>query len=510
MVSTADPGASDRSQTDDARAPRQRREPSAVSPAVASPAAAGFADPEDYDFAILHLSDTQYLAEGAAQGADPARRERYRAALESTGRWMAENARERKIVYVAHTGDVIQNWCWWWNRRATAQREFEAASALFTRLEAVGVPWGVLPGNHDNRWGSDDQADGAAPELTLYNESFGPARSREAASRWAPWAGDPAAGAPAAAARYGGPWRPQDNSCHLDLLEIGETRLVVVHLGYGVEDEHIAWANEALREHADRDAILCTHHYLDWGTRPDGSGALLGGPGSFGPDDGVRIHREVVVPSPNVVLVLSGHTSGTGWRVDRTGTGRPVVAMLADYQAHQVGDGPAAPVGEAQTDDGPSVAAQAGAGAEEENADGERRAGFLRLLQFRVADGRMRVSTYSPHLDSFDPDAHAPQEQLERRREAADAAEPAPAGGWADPHQLELPIALRGAAAPGAVPTAAPSTDPPPPPPVVAGDGTLSPSEDAHGVVRPVRWAPVLIGAGVAAAGALLRGLRRR
>lgn len=42
------------------------------------------------------------------------------------------------------------------------------------------------------------------------------------------------------------------------------------------------------------------------------------------------------------------------------------------------------------------------------------------------------------------------------------------------------------------------------------GDGGLSPIEDAHGVVRPVGWAPVLIGAGAAAAVAVLRGLRRR
>lgn len=60
---------------------------------------------------------------------------------------------------------------------------------------------------------------------------------------------------------------------------------------------------------------------------------------------------------------------------------------------------------------------------------------------------------------------------------------------------------------PSAAPPAAAA---PPPGPAVAGDGGLSPAEDAHGVVRPVRWAPVLIGAGAAAAGALLRGLRRR
>ncbi|WP_144794705.1 metallophosphoesterase [Kocuria palustris] len=489
-------------------------------------AEAGFADPEDYDFAIVHLTDTQYLAEGAAQTRDPQKRERFQAAIDAITDWIEDSAGTRRIVYLAHTGDVVQNWCWWWDRRAVAEREFAAASEMFERFERIGLPWGVLPGNHDNRWGSDDQDGGAAPELSLYNRFFGPQRLRDAAGTWAPSAGDAAAGAPRVTAQRGRPWRPEDASCHYDLLTIGSVRLLMLHLGYGVDDEQIAWANDVLQEHSDRDAILCTHHFLDRGTRPDGSGAPWGGPRSFGPDDGLRIQEGIVARNANVVLVLSGHISGTGWRVERSDPVHPTTAVLADYQSHRLPE-PAEEIEKAADGHEGEVSAASGAdgGAEADPvaAAGERRTGFLRLLQFRAEAGEVRITTYSPLLDSFDPDAHAPAEQLEQRRSGA-REEPEPPGGWADPHQLVLPVSLRSrttwlqtdrlgadAAIAAPAPAAAPA-------PGEAGGGEsgaaqstgLGPSEDAHGVVRPDRWGAVLTAAGALAVRAMMRGLRRR
>ncbi|MDH5151614.1 metallophosphoesterase [Kocuria palustris] len=500
----------------------------------------GFDDPSDYDFAILHLSDTQHLAEGAAQTRDQDERERFQASIDAITQWIADNARRRKIVYAVHTGDVIQHWCWWWDRRAVAEREFAVASEMFTALERIGLPYGVLPGNHDNRWGSDDQEDGAAPELSLWNGVFGPQRARRAAADWAPTAGEVQDGAPRVVAERGETWRPDDSSCHYDLLTIGRTRLLLLHLGYGIEDEHIEWANQVLQDHADRDAILCTHHFLDEGTLPDGSGAPWGGPRSFGPDDGVRIQERIVARNANVVLVLSGHISGTGWRVDRADPAHPTTAVLADYQAHRLlgdedsnGDSDGRSGVGGQDADAAPVAQEQGA---RQEPRGELRTGFLRLLQFRAEAGEMRVSTYSPVLDSFDPDRHAPTDQLERLRsgagqDSADYARPAPQppeGGWADPHQLVLPVSLRSRTtwlqtdrlgvdehleqtpSAGTEPEAAGSPTPQATALPWAGTDALTNSEDAHGVVRPDRWGTVLTAAGALAVGMVVRGLRRR
>lgn len=375
---------------------------------------AGFADPGDYDFAVVHLTDTQYIAEGAADATDPERQARFRAAQDAIGRWVAENAGPRKIVYLAHTGDLVENWCWFWNRRSTARAEFKEARRLIKTVEAAGVPVGVLPGNHDNRWGSDEGH--GSPELTMFNRFFGPPRSAVAARKWRPSAGDLPV-----QAHYGGPWRPLDNSCHVDLVDVGELRLVFLHLGYGVRDEHVSWANRMLERHADRDAVICTHHYLDLGTNPDGSGAQFGGPGSYGADDGEKIHREIVSRNANVVMVLCGHVSGTGWVLETEG-GHRVTSVLADYQAHRLPD------------------EQFPAGYEE--PDGDKRTGFLRLLQFRVADGSVRITTYSPVLDSFAPADYAPQVQVDAMRSGGRAAA-VPPEQWVNPDHLILPVDLR-------------------------------------------------------------------
>lgn len=66
-------------------------------------------DPDD--FAIAHVTDTQYLAEGAAEDAYSEEQQAIWAdAYTDTLDWIVENADERKIEYVAHTGDIIENW----------------------------------------------------------------------------------------------------------------------------------------------------------------------------------------------------------------------------------------------------------------------------------------------------------------------------------------------------------------------------------------------------------------
>lgn len=461
----------------------------------ARPAEVGFAVTDDYDFAIVHLTDTQYIAEGAADPSDPERQARFKASHDAIARWVGENAAARKIVYLAHTGDLIENWCWFWNRRSTATREFKEAERLISMIEDYGVPVGVLPGNHDNRWGSDEGR--GSPELKKFNKAFGPIRSTLAARKWRP-----SAGSLPAQASYGGPWKAGENSCHYDLVEVGDTRLVIVHLGYGVRDEHTAWADTVLREHADRDAIVCTHYYLDQGIRPDGSGAPFGGPGSYGPNDGVKVHREVVTQNSNVVLVLSGHISGTGWQVEDQAA-YPSPGLLADYQAHRMPD-ENFPAGYRQ-------------------ANGERRTSFLRLLQFRVSDGTVRVTTYSPVLDSFRPLDFAPQAQLDRLRGGRSAEEIA-AQPWVDPDHLILPVGLRSHAPGGR--RSSPDRTLASAAPALTDDDAAGPlTPPAHGKTLPGldhaeadvsgravadKWGTALTVAGAVGAAVALRKLRRR
>jgi len=168
---------------------------------------------------------------------------------------------------------------------------------------------------------------------------------------------------------YGGPWQPGDNQNHYDLVEAGGVKLLFLYLGYGVDADELAWANQVLAEHRDRKSVVLTHCYLEPSNAPDGRG------GELTSDDGQRIFDEVVLPNPNVFLTLSGHTHGVGLNIKRdVGTkGHVVVEMLANQQFYEL-------------------------------PNGERRVGHLRLLQVDLAKGQISVNTYSPYQNDHNPE----------------------------------------------------------------------------------------------------------
>lgn len=311
-----------------------------------------FQNPDDYTFAIAWMSDTQYLSQGGALGTPE-----FGATYKAINDWIMANAEARKIVYTAHTGDIINSWQSTSTNMARARSEFAFASTMMDVLEGKSdrnagryMPYGVLPGNHDNKTGSDND---------LYNEYFGPARY-EALEALAPTGED-------GEGFYGGPWRPGDNQNHFDLVEAGGQKLIFVDLGYTVRDDEIAWANQVLAEHRDRAAVVLTHSYLLPSNAPDGRGSELT------TVDGRDLYERVVVPNPNVFLTLSGHTNGVGLNIKRDVggvKGRTVVEMLANHQFFEV--------------------------------TGERRVGHFRLLQVDLRKGQVTVDTYSPKLDDWD------------------------------------------------------------------------------------------------------------
>lgn len=299
-----------------------------------------FPDPDSYDFAVAHITDTQYLSEGAVSAESADARARFAAAYMEMTEWIAANADERKIAYVGHTGDLIQNWIVSTDSVERARDEFVLASEAQAVLDRAGIPNGVLPGNHDNKWGIDGGR--------LFNEYFGPERYAQASDDWDD-------------ASYGGPWRGDDNSNHYDLFSAGGLDFVALHLGFGVTADAIAWADEVLTTYSDREAIVLTHYYLHASTRADGRAERYGDPG-----DARRI-RPLVESHDNVVLVLGGHSSGVAWQINRSNPHRPTLELSSNYQTYEI--------------------------------DGERSTGFLRLLQFDVDAGEVTVNTYSPRLD---------------------------------------------------------------------------------------------------------------
>ena len=173
-------------------------------------------------------------------------------------KWVKDNVAARKIVYSAHTGDIINNWQVTSVDEPRARSEFQFASKMMAVLDDGRVPNGVTPGNHDNKTGTDN---------TLFNEYFGPARY-DAAEDSAPTGED-------GEGYYGAPWQPGDNQNHYDLVEVGGQKLILLYLGYFAQPEELAWANQVLADYRDRSAVVLTHSYLRPSMTSDGRGGEL-------------------------------------------------------------------------------------------------------------------------------------------------------------------------------------------------------------------------------------------
>ena len=357
-----------------------------------------FEEPDDYDFAIAHFSDTQNISQIAGNicpqynpGAEDVMRQAY---ADLTG-WVADNAESRKIAYATHTGDLIES-----NMTAypdlCAQNaeqvaaEFAFADEMQAILDDAGVVNSVLPGNHDNANGTDNGPG------TVFNQTFGPDRYYEAAQAW-----------PEGASYH--PWDEVldengdvvtpgvDNDNNYVLFSAGGLDFVAVSLGFGVTAEEADWAASVFERYSDRSGILLAHAYLGASSQPDGRSSTYTG-------DGGILSERVVDVSPNVFLVLSGHVHGVGTNVDgdagvSVDRRHGVVEILADYQEYRV---PAAEVWPDNVLPDGGVDLDGDGVADYGDADGIiLGASFLRLLQIDTESSTMSVDTYSPYLDNF-------------------------------------------------------------------------------------------------------------
>jgi hypothetical protein len=285
-------------------------------------------DPSDYDLAIAHITDTQYLTES------------YPDVYARMVSWIATNADTRKIEFATHTGDIIENWVDPEQTDERARREFEFGSAIQAILDDAGVPNSVLPGNHDNKRGTDH---------ALFNEFFGPDRYADMPE-------------------YGGSIAPGDNRANFSTFEAAGARFLMLSLPYAYGEEEMAWAEQIVTEHPDHNVIVSTHEHV-MPLTVEGTAHRAGS--NRWTSRGDELWERVIAPNRNVVAVLSGHFHGLGLlRTEDAGgiPGHDVVEILADYQEYRT-------------------------------HTGERATGFQRMLQLDLAAGVIAVDTFSLRLD---------------------------------------------------------------------------------------------------------------
>ena len=240
----------------------------------------GTGRPADYDFAFAWISDTQ----GYVQ--------RYDYHFDNMANWLVNNAEEWKIKYLMHTGDIVDDWDhpWEWARASQSQEI----------IDASGLPYGVLAGNHDVA-----SANGVN---TLYWQYFGDHRFQHQPT-------------------FGGSYK--NNLGHYDLISENGQDFIIVYMSWNIYQEEIDWMNQVLAQYSDRKAILCFHGYLH--VKEDMDGLL----DYFG----VLVRDQVVARNPNVFAVLNGHYAGASYqtvRFDDNKDGkldRTVYQICTDYQS---------------------------------------------------------------------------------------------------------------------------------------------------------------------------------
>lgn len=293
-------------------------------------------------FTIVVLPDTQFYASTWPE------------VFEAQTKWIVANKEKEKIAFVLHEGDIV-------NYDETTQ--WERAAQSLRRLDGV-VPYSLATGNHD-------LARGTSRRGTLMNVFFPPSRFVSY-----PW--------------FGGTYEPDDIQNNYMLVDGGGQKWLVLSLEFGPRDGALAWADGILARYPNTPAIVVTHAYLyrddsryDHTKRPDQEynphDFVLEG----GANDGEEMYQKLISRHDNVKFVLSGHVTepGTGRTTSVRPSGTKVHELLANYQT--CASDPCFDI-----EGNPSKGGN----------------GWLRLMRFEPAAGRVVVRTYSPYLNQYKTD----------------------------------------------------------------------------------------------------------
>ncbi|MGC5616416.1 metallophosphoesterase [Georgenia sp. Z1491] len=243
---------------------------------------------------LANLPDTQFYSRYAADQFEP----RYGSnPYQAQTEWLAEVRDELNIPFVTHVGDVVD--------RAGVEREWETPDAAHQVLEDAGLPYSVLPGNHDLTDSRSNDTELSPDEP--YLQWFSPERS---------------------AAQSPDSGRDATGFSEYHVFEAEGQEYLVLSLAWRTSDETLEWADQVMAEHPTLPTILVSHEIL--GVDSDGVTAVTGG-------NGERLWDGLIRDNDQIFLTLSGHNHGSTHRVVENDNGNGVIQILQDWQMHYEG-----------------------------------------------------------------------------------------------------------------------------------------------------------------------------
>ncbi len=319
--------------------------------------------------------------------------ERYPAIFEAQLQWVVDNQAVENIVYVDFLGDLKDDFLCDNKLIASpfgpARTEWEIVDDTISLLEFAataqqpdGIPYGVLPGNHDF-----DPVFGGCPNYTTqrpldtFNALLGPARF-------------------GGRGYFGGSRMPGSNEDNYMLFESGGVRFIAINLAFrsganpadppGVDNSpELTWADALLKAFPDRIGIVSSHDIMDCNSVPGSVacpffGQPLNQNGSYGQQTYDRLSN-----NPNLMLMLSTDGFGEAYRIEpRTGMA-PVHNMLMDYQRMRYPIAPGISSGDPIRIDPNTFST-----IDDSVVFGD--SGFMRIMRFDPATGLVDINTFSP------------------------------------------------------------------------------------------------------------------
>jgi hypothetical protein len=230
----------------------------------------------DY-FTIAVLPDTQFYSRD------------YPEIFNQQAQWIVDNAQTQNIVFVAHLGDLINDY--------SVDSQWQNARAAMGIIRAADIPYSVVPGNHDINF--------AAGDPTKFDTWF-PYTDFTSYS----W--------------YGGHYPENSNTSNFELFSAMDHDFIVLNLvcSGSLLTAATEWANAVLTQYSDRKAIVVTHGYIN----------TSGGYSSGANTAGLEIRNNIVKNHANVVAVFCGHNAGQLYTTDTGISGNTIYNLLTDYQ----------------------------------------------------------------------------------------------------------------------------------------------------------------------------------
>ena len=218
-------------------------------------------DPDDYDYSIAQIGDTQILSEN------------HQDKLAKMYDWMVDNKEKYKISFMVGMGDIT-NKAWSW--------EYEYDKEQIYKLNG-SIPYILCRGDHDKL----NKTNKPAPNISVnfndvFNDDYYPSS-------------------------IDGQYKTGDLTNTYKCIKLGDIDYLFLCLDVGAPDDVLEWANNVCSANQDKRIVVSTHVYLYRdGTTLDYNDAYCP-KAANGYNSGEQIWQKLVSINKNIDYVLCGH-----------------------------------------------------------------------------------------------------------------------------------------------------------------------------------------------------------